>query len=385
MFRKTKRHVSEGDFLFATFIEFVKCWGSGRRSRLFMESRKSGAFVNFSTFLGHPGMRRSYQQFKMASDEEPKVQDPKSNKEKQSKKKSKKKTERDNQRAAIFQKRKKDEAELAAAAATCSASSSTVVRSTPTPDKHFKFSEPLSENTSGLDDSAFMNLDGNVTLNQDKTSSEEEEDLETLYYDAIDADDSNDDSKDVSKDVSKDASKDVSKDVSTDVSNDVSIDSIDADDSKDDSRDDANDDPITRDKILLEIVNTTPGSCITIHWNTVFIEERMAEYEKTRKIIKQLDKIFTNHRGPLYSPALYDALKCREKEIEEVMETTLKQDASLNEAIIEAYGTFTDIDPTPTPISYFKFQCQEVFQDLISIVIDNKTSIKPILDWIKKY
>ena len=111
MFKITKRHFSEGDFLFATFIEFVKCWGSGRRSRLFMESRKSGAFMNFSTFLGHPGMRRSFQQSKMASDEEPKVQDPKSKKEKKSKKKSKKKTERDNQRAAIFQKRKKDEAE----------------------------------------------------------------------------------------------------------------------------------------------------------------------------------------------------------------------------------------------------------------------------------
>ena len=162
MFRKTKRHFSEGDFLFATFIEFVKCWGSSRRSRLFMEFTKSGALVNFSTFLEHPGMRR-FQKSKMALDEETKTQDPKSNrdsKEKKSKKKSKKKTERDNQRAAIFQKRKKDEAELVAAAATCSASSSVVVRSIPTSDKDFKFSEPLSENTSGLDDSAFMNLDG---------------------------------------------------------------------------------------------------------------------------------------------------------------------------------------------------------------------------------
>ena len=150
MFWKTKRHFSEGDFLYATFIEFVKFWGSGGRSRLFMESKKSGAFVNFSTFLGHPGMRR-FQQFKMASDEETKTQDPKSNrdsKEKKSKKKSMKKTERDNQRAAIFQKRKKDEAELAAAAATCSASSSVAVRSIPTSDKDFEFSELLSENTS---------------------------------------------------------------------------------------------------------------------------------------------------------------------------------------------------------------------------------------------
>ena len=77
MFRKTKRHFSERDFLFATFIEFVKCWGSGGRSRLFMESRKSGAFVNFSTFLGHPGMRR-FRQYKMAQDEETQAQDQKS-------------------------------------------------------------------------------------------------------------------------------------------------------------------------------------------------------------------------------------------------------------------------------------------------------------------
>ena len=38
--------------------------------------------------------------------------------------------------------------------------------SAPTLDKDFHYSEPLSENTSSLDDSDFMNLDGNVTLNQ---------------------------------------------------------------------------------------------------------------------------------------------------------------------------------------------------------------------------
>ena len=65
MFRKPKRHFSDGDFLYGAFIEFVKCWGSGGRSRLFMESKKGGAFVNFSTFLGQ-GATRS-KQFKMAS------------------------------------------------------------------------------------------------------------------------------------------------------------------------------------------------------------------------------------------------------------------------------------------------------------------------------
>ena len=98
MFRTQKDTLSEGDFIFATF---VKCWRSGGRSRLFMESKKSGAFVNFSTFLGHPGVR-SFQPSKMASDEATKTQDPKTNrdsKEKKSMKKSKKKTERHNQRA----------------------------------------------------------------------------------------------------------------------------------------------------------------------------------------------------------------------------------------------------------------------------------------------
>ena len=219
MFRKTKRHFTEKDFLFATFNEFLKCWGSGGRSRLFMESKESGAFVNFSAFLGHPGMRRSFQQSKMASDEEIQAQDPKSNsdsKEKKSKKKSKKKTERDNQRAAIFQKRKKDEVKLVAAAATHSASSSVAVTSTPTPD--FEFSEPLSENISGLDDSEFMNLDGNVTLNQGTTSSEggkeNKEERETASEDPHSKGDSKDDSKDEAKDDSKDEAKDDSKDES---------------------------------------------------------------------------------------------------------------------------------------------------------------------------
>ena len=221
MFRKTKRHFTEKDFLFATFNEFLKCWGSGGRSRLFMESKESGAFVNFSAFLGHPGMRRSFQQSKMASDEEIQAQDPKSNsdsKEKKSKKKSKKKTERDNQRAAIFQKRKKDEVKLVAAAATHSASSSVAVTSTPTPD--FEFSEPLSENISGLDDSEFMNLDGNVTLNQGTTSSEggkeNKEERETASEDPHSKGDSKDDSKDEAKDEAKDDSKDEAKDDSKD-------------------------------------------------------------------------------------------------------------------------------------------------------------------------
>ena len=163
-------------------------------------------------------MRRSFQQSKMASDEETQAQDPKSNsesKEKKSKKKSKKKTERDNQRAAIFQERKKDEAKFVAAAATHSSSSSVAVTSTPTPDKDFEFSEPLSVNISGLDDSKFINLDGNVTLNQSTTSSEggkeNGEGRKTASEDPHSKGGSKDELKDDSKDGSKDDIKDDSR------------------------------------------------------------------------------------------------------------------------------------------------------------------------------
>ena len=54
MFGNAKRHSSEEDFLHATFFEFVKCWGSGARSRLYIESMNGNAFVNFSAYLGHP-------------------------------------------------------------------------------------------------------------------------------------------------------------------------------------------------------------------------------------------------------------------------------------------------------------------------------------------
>ena len=39
------------DKCYLRFIEAVKCWGSGGRSRLFMESKNGGAFVHFPTFV----------------------------------------------------------------------------------------------------------------------------------------------------------------------------------------------------------------------------------------------------------------------------------------------------------------------------------------------
>ena len=116
---------SEEAFLHATFSEFIKCWGSGKRARIFVESMNGGAFVNFSTFLGNPGMIHINER-KMAAKTH---RHPGSNHDNQSnfhsgsaptssKKKSKRKTERDNKRAAEFQKKKAEEAEREASAAT---------------------------------------------------------------------------------------------------------------------------------------------------------------------------------------------------------------------------------------------------------------------------
>ena len=185
MFKNKKRQFSDGGLLFATLVEFLKCWGSGRWSRLFMESVNGEAFMNFSTFLGNPGKGYSKKN-KMASGEETSGysgshNDPKSSKKSKCKK-SKKKTERDNQRAATFQKKKQEE--LSAAAATESSPVPEAAASTSTPSKDFQFSELTCVNISSLDssDNAFMNLDGYVTLCEEgqvvKLSSSKSSDVE---------------------------------------------------------------------------------------------------------------------------------------------------------------------------------------------------------------
>ncbi len=118
---------SEEAFLHATFSEFIKCWGSGKRARIyiFVDSMNGGAFVNFSTFLGNPGMVHINQR-KMAAKTHG---HPEGHHDTQRtshsgtaptsfRKKSKRKTERDNKRAAEFQKKKAEEAEREASAAT---------------------------------------------------------------------------------------------------------------------------------------------------------------------------------------------------------------------------------------------------------------------------
>ena len=76
---------SEGGFVFASVMEFIKTWESGASSRLFLESVNGTAFVSFGCFLGKPGDKH----VKM-------------------KEKSKKKQERDNSRAAAFQAKQKE-------------------------------------------------------------------------------------------------------------------------------------------------------------------------------------------------------------------------------------------------------------------------------------
>ena len=73
---------SEGGFVFASMMEFMKAWEAGANSRLFLESFNGQAFVSFGCFLGQPSEKHV----------KPKK-----------KEKSKKKQERDNMRAANFQ------------------------------------------------------------------------------------------------------------------------------------------------------------------------------------------------------------------------------------------------------------------------------------------
>ena len=91
---------NEGAFLSSTFCEFIKCWRSGKKARVIIESMNGHAFVNFSAFLGYPEDAH----FKPR---------PGPSKRKPSggpRKKSAKKIQRDNDRAARYQERKREEA-----------------------------------------------------------------------------------------------------------------------------------------------------------------------------------------------------------------------------------------------------------------------------------
>ena len=152
-----KRHFTEEAFLFSTFVEFNKCWSSGKKSRLVIESFNGFAFVNFSAFLGHPKTMHS------APRERP---DP----GRKSRKKSKQKTQRDNERAARFQERKRQEREAAVSEASKENLPSPSVTSPPalsaasSPRVEFNFSKPAPADVSENSDSSKMTIDGNETL-----------------------------------------------------------------------------------------------------------------------------------------------------------------------------------------------------------------------------
>ena len=99
--RKTNFNYTEEAFLLSTFSEFVKCWKSGKRSRLFIESVNGMAFMNFSVFLGNPSDAH------FSPTPHPQRRHPSSRDNK--KKKSFKKIQRDNERAAKFQEKKRED------------------------------------------------------------------------------------------------------------------------------------------------------------------------------------------------------------------------------------------------------------------------------------
>ena len=167
-----KRHFTEEAFLFSTFVEFNKCWGSGKKSRLVIESVNGLAFVNFSSFLGHPKTMHFA---------------PRENRDpgRKPKQKSKRKTERDNERAARFQAKKRQERDAAVPEASKANHPSTlhgqekdaavpeVSRVNPPPatsspkdsgQSTFVFAEPSTENVSTDSNFANMNVDGNATI-----------------------------------------------------------------------------------------------------------------------------------------------------------------------------------------------------------------------------
>ena len=126
--------------MFATFKEFYKCWRSGTKARVTIESINGKAFVNFSAFLGHP------------DDAHFKSRPPKRKPSNVGpRKKSDKKIKRDNDRAARFQEKKRKEEEAVSALKLvdnpeASVTSSGAESVTTISDMEFTFASPLAEN-----------------------------------------------------------------------------------------------------------------------------------------------------------------------------------------------------------------------------------------------
>ena len=155
---------SEEAFLFSTFKEFCKCWRSGTRARVIMESMNGNTFVNFSAYLGHPD--------NVHFQPRPSKRNPTT----VPRKKSEKKIKRDNDRAARFQEQKRKKEEGAASAFKPGDNHEAFVISTPGSEKSemtissldsdsnsslksrkFSFASPVPEHDKSNDTASSMN------------------------------------------------------------------------------------------------------------------------------------------------------------------------------------------------------------------------------------
>ena len=133
---RTYPNFTEEAFLLSTFYEFVKCWKSSKRSRVFIESVNGEAFVNFSVFLGYPGEAHVHPN-----------QQKRNPLHENKRKKSSKRIQRDNERAAKFQAKKRQEQAAASVASgdpppTTSSPAETSVRAA---SVNFSFASPAPE------------------------------------------------------------------------------------------------------------------------------------------------------------------------------------------------------------------------------------------------
>lgn len=136
-------------FLSSTFREFNKCWRSGDKARVIMETFNGHAFINFSAYLGYP------------DDVHFQSRPAERNPPKKPRKKSAKKIKRDNERAAQFQEKKRKEEDTVASASTSG-------------KFEYSFASPAREDLSNLSTSSKTDIQGqpeNLRTNSDKEDS----------------------------------------------------------------------------------------------------------------------------------------------------------------------------------------------------------------------
>ena len=144
-------------FLSSTFREFNKCWRSGDKARVIMETFNGHAFINFSAYLGYP------------DDVHFQSRPAERNPPKKPRKKSAKKVKRDNERAAQFQKKKRQEEDAAASASTSG-------------KFEYSFASPAREDLSNLSTSSTTDTQGQAEIL--RTNSDKEDSLLVATQDA---------------------------------------------------------------------------------------------------------------------------------------------------------------------------------------------------------